>query len=125
MWYPEEISQFKVKLRYFGRSTQRFTFNQVYEGTYVYGEERGYKATSLDYILLPDGYRLLPWEQKRYFKWIDSINVVLKIMYGRNYGNLIADLVYTNNPFLKMIKKDDSLSGAYFPVPIPQKSSDS
>jgi|ERR1700677_402205 len=101
MYYPAEISNFKVKVKYLGRSTKRFTFNEVYEGIYVYGVERGYKAASLDYLVLPDGYRLLPWEQKCYFKQIDPVSIVLKIIYGRN--SFWTNLVYKDNPFLMTI----------------------
>jgi hypothetical protein len=124
MYFPAEISNFKVKLRYIGRSTKRFTFSAVYEGTYAYGEERGYMASSLDYIILPDGYRILPWEQKRYFQWLDPMNIALKIMYGRSsIANSMRNLVYNENLFLKMIKKDPQV-GTYFPVPILYKSSE-
>lgn len=120
MRYPAEISNIKFKVRYKGRSTKRFTFNEEYEVTYAYGEQRGWKASSLDYLILSDGYRILPWEEKHYWEWVGSkFSVILNIMYGRSItANSMKNLVYAENPFLKMIKKDDGFNGAYLPIPI-------
>lgn len=104
MYYPEEVSNFKVKLVYKGRSCGRFKFNREYRGVYVYGVERGYKASSLDYILLSNGYRLLPYEEKKYFKWVNGVNSILMIMYGRVAKYNLRDLVYSKNPFLALIE---------------------
>lgn len=116
---PLEISNFKLKLLYKGRSNNRFTFNGTYEGTYVYGEERGFKSESLDYLLLPNGYRILPYEQRKFFQWAPGQgSKLLNIMYGRSsYKELMKDLVYNVNPFLALIEKSP-FEGKYYPVPV-------
>lgn len=119
MKYPQERSEIRVKLKYTGRSTPIFQMGKDYEAIYIYGEERGYKASSLDYLELSNGYRICPYEQKHFWKWSDNqAHLVLKIMYGRSSMlDLMKDLVYSNNPFLKLIPKDNN-PGAYIPVPL-------
>lgn len=118
MKYPAEVSDIKFKVKYIGRSTNKFTYNQDYEVTYVYGVERGYKSTSLDYLVMSDGYRILPYEERRFWKYATIFSVVLKILYGRqSHRELMQSLVYEDNPFLKMMPKGD-FQGAYIPIPI-------
>lgn len=121
MRYPGEVSKFKVKVIYIGRSTKRFVFNEIYEGTYVFGEERGWKSSSCDYLLLPDGYKITPYEEKRFFRWADGqTHKLLNIMYGRtSTRKLMQNLVYSKNPFLAMVKPDIS-PGTPFPIPVVQ-----
>lgn len=117
MYYKTEISYIKIKLLYIGRSNSRFTYNKEYNATYVYGTERGYKSKSLDYLLLNDGYRILPFEERRYFRWSKGqFNKLIFIVYGR--PSVIKDLIYSKNPFLSLIPKNQGFSGAYLPLPI-------
>lgn len=120
MYYPSEISRFKIKLIYLGRSTNRFVHGQTYEGTYVFGEERGWKAHSLDYLVLSDGYRILPYEEKRFFKWAEGQSAkLLNIMYGRGSARgCLQSLVYSKNPFLELVKNARDFGGSYYPIPV-------
>ena len=119
MYYPAEISKINVKVKYVGRSTARFEYGKEYDTLYVYGVERGWKASSLDYLLMEDGYRILPWEEKRYWEHCrGSIAILLKIYYGRQSNTaMVHNLVYAENPLLKVIPKSE-FHGAYYPVPL-------
>ena len=114
MKYPLEISNITFNIVYRGRSTSRFQFGKQYRVTYVYGEQRGCKSNSLDYHLLDSGYRVLPYEYKKYWRYegIEAV-LVLRILYGRQSTTFpLKDLVYKRNPFLTLLKNQ------HFSVPI-------
>lgn len=117
MKLPEKISDIKFLVQYIGRTTPRFNHGQTYPIIYVYGPERGYKSSSLDYLLMEDGYRICPYEKRKFWKYYNVGPALgLRILYGRNY--YIKDLLYAKNPFLAMLKDSPSFCpGAPYPLP--------
>jgi hypothetical protein len=55
----------------------------------------------------------LRWQHKDLLSWL--MNLTLKALYS---GPMLKDLIYEENPFLKLIPKNDGFAGKSFPVPL-------
>ncbi len=85
----------------------------------VWSTSRGGTDSPVSYYLKYRGRWVSPLERR--LRWKDGelsswlMQIVLKEIYS---GAILKDLVYSENPFLKMIVLKEEYSGSLYPIPI-------
>lgn len=80
----------------------------------------GTKSPSLTVYTLENNKRILPVHF--HFSFSKIPGDIFKWLLKANYpSSLLREVMSKPNPFLKMIPKDDTWKGAYFPVPMECK----
>jgi len=97
----------KLTLVYRGRSTSKFVFGGLYRAEVVLAKARGSKSEPLDVMKLSDGYRITPYEFRKFWKHVNVsqlLNFHFFSIYCRDM-KIFEDLLYAENPFLALARK--------------------
>lgn len=110
----------KVKLVYTGRSG-RFKRGKTYNTTCSSVGRGGSRSPSTWVFTLNKvfkKYRISPYEFKKYWKYLDPSQPMILLLREVYCDSYFKDLIYAENPFLAMIKKEPFSYGVYLPVPV-------